>query len=573
MKQCILTVNALSVQYKRQENRAVQSFNLKVCKGQTVGIVGESGSGKSTIAHAIMGLLHGKADVDGSIIFQDKSLSLNEIKAWDSIRWQKIALVFQNALNILNPSMKIYKQVSEPIVKHLNCSKENARRKATLLLEEVGLEQMWWDAYPNQLSGGMRQKVLIAMALACEPELLIIDEPTMSLDPEAKYQIVELLKRLQAKSQFGMIVISHEMNIIKALCSEIYVLYKGYPLEYGLTEEVMVQPKHPYTKGLLGASWEIDAYKDIWGIPDLIREQISTGCPFYSRCFQARVACQSFIPHELDINQGHVTSCCRGGIANLLKVEDLSKKYSVGKRQVLAVSNVGFEVNEGEVLTIIGASGSGKSTLALLISGFEKRDDGRVYFDGREINPQNMMRMENGIQLVVQDPSSAMNSEWRIEEVLLEPMRNMRNTCKQKRHKRICRMLKNVHLPNDTAFLNSKVASLSGGEKQRIAIARALLMSPKLLIADEFTAMLDPSTAANLVKMLKGMQNQFGFSMIYITHDLYLARKISDRTLLLQDGRVEAYGSSDAIIDEKLLNLEATQIENRIEKQKEVYAI
>lgn len=572
MKQCILTVNALSIQYKRQENRAVQSFNLKVLKGQTVGIVGESGSGKSSVAHAIMGLLHEKADVDGSIIFHGKSLSLNEIKDWDSIRWQKIALVFQNALNILNPRMKVYKQVSEPIEKHLNCSRENARRKATLLLEEVGLEQMWWDAYPHQLSGGMRQKVLIAMALACEPELLIIDEPTMSLDPEAKYQVVELLKRLQAKLQFGMIVISHEMNIIKALCSEIYVLYKGYSLEYGLTEEIMVQPKHPYTKGLLGASWEMDAYKDIWGIPDLIREQPSTGCPFYSRCFQAREACQSFIPQGLDINQRHVTSCYRGGIANLLKVEDLSKKYCVGKRQVLAVSNVGFEVNEGEVLTIIGASGSGKSTLALLISGFEKRDAGRVYFNGSEINTQSMMRTENGIQLVVQDPSSAMNPDWRIGDVLFEPMRN-HSTCKQKGHKRICRMLKNVQLPNDTDFLNSKVASLSGGEKQRIAIARALLMSPRLLIADEFTAMLDPSTAANLVKMLKGMQNQFGFSMIYITHDLYLARKISDRTLLLQNGRVEAYGSSDAIIDQKLLNLKASQRENRIEKQKEVYAI
>ncbi|MBF4693024.1 ABC transporter ATP-binding protein [Fusibacter ferrireducens] len=573
MKQSILTVNALSIQYNGQENRAVQSFNLKVFKGQTVGLVGESGSGKSSIAHAIMGLLHEKAHIEGEIIFQNKSLSWDEMNDWDFIRWKRIALVFQNALNVLNPMMKVYKQVSEPIVKHLNLSRENARRKATLLLEEVGLDQMWWDAYPHQLSGGMRQKVLIAMALSCDPELLIIDEPTMSLDPEAKYQVVELLKRLQAKLQFGLIVISHEMNIIKALCSEIHVLYKGYPLEYGITEDVLEQPKHPYTKGLLGASWEMDAYKDIWGIPELIREQGATGCPFYSRCFQAQKACQSFVPQALELNQGHVTSCGRGGIVTLLNVEGLSKKYNVGKRQVLAVSNVGFEVNAGEVLTIIGPSGSGKSTLALLISGFEKSDAGRVYFEGCEINPQKAMSMENGIQLVVQDPSSAMNPDWRIEEVLFEPMRKNRTMCKHKAHKCIRKMLRNVHLPNDEIFLSSKAGTLSGGEKQRIAIARALLMSPKLLIADEFTAMLDPSSAANLVKLLKGMQNRFGFSMIYITHDLYLARKISDRTLLLQNGIVEAYGNSATLIDQKLLNLKTTQVENKMDHPKEVYAM
>ena len=569
MNKNILEIENLSIKYHGSNTKAVNYFNMTVGKGETIGIVGESGSGKSSIANAIMGLLHDKAEIQGYMKFNGENFLWNEKNHWEKVRWNKISLVFQNSINVLNPMMKIIRQVSEPITRHLKYSKENARNRASILLEEVGLDKLWWEAYPNQLSGGMRQKVLIAMALACKPELLIVDEPTMSLDPQSKKQITELLKNLQEQYNFGLIVISHEMNIIKELCSNIHVLYKGYHLEHGKTFEVFENPKHPYSKGLIGASWELDSYRDIWGIPSSLREKKGNGCPFYKRCFQARESCQNFIPNPLDIKKGHVVSCCRGGISTLLNVENVSKKYFIGKTVVPAVSKVSFDVKEGEVLTVIGVSGSGKSTLASLISGFEEKDEGSIKFKNREIAPYNIMRNENGIQLVVQDPSSAMNPDWTVLEVLYEPIKWNLKLCDKKSSKLIRRILENVELPTKDSFLGSKVGILSGGEKQRIAIGRALIMNPKLLIADEVTAMLDPSNAANLVNMLKDMQNRFGFSMIYITHDLYLARKISDRTILLDKGKIEYYGPSAGIIDEKLIALRNYSIS----KEKRVQAI
>lgn len=555
MNNKLLEIKALSIQYKNQKQQALHSMHLSVHQGESIGIVGESGSGKSSIAHAIMGLLHDKAVVKGTFYYEGKLYDWSTPKQWTDIRWKKIAIAFQNAENVLNPMMKVYKQVAEPMIRHLGYSKERAKQEASQLLEEVGLDESWWDAYPSQLSGGMRQKVIIAMALACSPQLLIIDEPTMSLDPEAKYQVVHMIKRLQKQHHFGLIVISHEMNIIKDLCSKLYVLYNGHHLEYGPIKAVLKFPKHPYTKGLITASWEMDAYRDIWGIPNSLRPWVKEACPFYSRCFQARDVCTAFKPQALTLERGHVVACCRGGIADLLRVEGVTKQYTLDHRLVRAVSDVSFTVKEGEVLSVLGASGSGKSTLASLIAGFEKKDGGIIKFMDKEIVPLEILRQEEGIQLVVQDPSSAMNGQWSVFDVLNEPFKWNLKTSKAIRLKKIHQLLQRMHLPDDEDFLNKLTKELSGGEKQRLAIARALLMSPKLLIADEVTAMLDPSNAANLIKMLKGMQNQFGFSMIYITHDLYLARKISDRTLVLDYGKMVAYGEGHQIIDEKIKHI------------------
>lgn len=557
MTKAILEFRNVSIRYKDSDKLALHPLNLKVRSGESVGIVGESGSGKTSVALAIMGLLQGRANVEGDIIFMGEWLNAKDKSTWEGIRWNRVSLVFQNASNILNPMMKVLHQVAEPMLKK---GRRQAHERASKLLEEVGLEALWWEAYPGQLSGGMRQKVLIAMALACEPELLIVDEPTMALDPMSKLQIINLLKTLQKRHRFGMIVISHEMKLIEALCKEVYVLYRGHHLEFGKVEEVMKTPRHPYSKGLVGASWEIDAYRDIWGIPNYLRESVRGGCPFYSRCFQAVDACRKYDFTPLEIENGQVVACKRGGIATLLDVRGITKSYKVGKQKFCAVNQVSFEVAEGEVLTLIGASGSGKSTIASVIAGIQHGDEGVVRFRGKEIEPLHIMRERGGVQLVVQDPDSAMNANWKVFDILYEPMKWNLNYCKKGALKHMKQMLRAVQLDDDEGFLQLRAGQLSGGEKQRIAIARALLMSPKLLIADEVSAMLDPSNAANLVKMLKEMQNKLGFSMIYITHDLYLARKISDKTVILERGCVKQYGESSAILDDAIESIEAYAI-------------
>ncbi len=552
----ILELKNLSIQYNDAETKAIKNVQLVVHQGETIGIIGESGSGKTSIAHAIMGLIKQKAQVGGIMIYDQQVISWENQKVWKNLRWEKIAIVFQNSLNVLNPRIKIYKQIAEPMIEHLQLDNSQAKKKAEYLLKEVGLDKIWWEAYPHQLSGGMRQKVLIAMSLACEPELLIVDEPTMSLDSESKFHVVRLLKRMQLAHKFGMIVISHEMKIIEALCSYVHILYDGYHLECGDIKSVINSPKHPYTKGLLSASWEMDPYKDIWGIPKKIRDCCKMGCPFYSRCFQAREECRSYEPISLPFNETHEVACKRGGIARLLTAKNITKIYTVGKHQICAVKNVSLDVLEGESLAIIGESGSGKSTLASILSGFEHMNIGDVEFDGETNCMKSWGRRENGIQMISQDPSSAMNPMWTVKDVIKEPMLLKLNLTQQMLNEKMIEVLEKVQLPSDNDFLNSKTGFLSGGQKQRIAIARALVMKPRLIIADEITAMLDSSNAANLIRRLKGLQTRSGYAMVYITHDLYLARKIADRVLQLNKGQVVASGTAGEILDKRILAIQ-----------------
>ena len=551
----LLEIKNLSVQYHGSKDKAIVNFGLHVTREETIGIVGESGSGKTSIALAIMGLLQQKANVEGSMVFSGQNMKLNRADSFKEFRWKKIALVFQNTLQVLNPMMKIYKQVLEPMMEHYEISKENAKQKAESLLNEVGLDCIWWEAYPHQLSGGMRQKVLIAMALACDPELLIVDEPTMSLDPKAKMQIINLLKEMQKKHHFGLIVISHEMKIIEELCSKIHVLYQGYLLEYGDMQTMIKMPKHPYTKGLLNASWEIDSYRDIWGIPQKIRAHCEGGCPFYQRCFQAKDICKSYQPSVLPLQLKQEVACIRDGIALLLQAKNIVKTYKIGKQQIYAAKHIDFEVYEGEILAVIGESGSGKSTIANILAGFERQDDGEIRFGGQINHQKHWMQIEDGIQMIVQDPASAMNPLWTIREVIEEPMKINLRLSKEEMEEKIKSSFAQVQLPFHDAYMKRSIHELSGGQKQRVLIARALVMRPKLLIADEMSAMLDPSNAANMIRMLRGLQNKNGFSLLYITHDLYLARKIADRVLQLHKGRMIDYGNAGEILDAKIMEL------------------
>lgn len=542
MDEPILQISNLNVRYHGGESNAVHNVSLTLRAGESVGIIGESGSGKSTLSLAVMGLLKKQTDINGSIKFKDVELTEFSEREWNSYRWSKIAVVFQNSLDVFNPVLTIGEQIAECIKKHLCISKTAAMAKAEAYLEMVGLEASWAKAYPHQLSGGMRQKSLIAMALSCEPEVILIDEPTMALDSVSKQEIVQLLMRLRGEKGFTMLIISHELPVIAAMTSRVLVMYSGNILEEGATKELLKNPLHPYTRGLIYSSPAVNPYRDMWGIPGEIEILSEEQCPFYSRCNQRIERCSHEHPVLKTVFNSRRVSCIRGGIITMLTGSDITKSYKVKDKTIAACSNCNIEVRAGEVCALIGESGSGKTTIAEILSGILKAEIGEAVFEGQIVYGNNATSRIGGIQIVFQDPLSATNERLTIEEIVREPLDVIKEGTKSERICSVKSSLKNVQLPYDDSFLKRRGFMLSGGQRQRVAIARALVMRPKLLIADEISAMLDPSTAANILRNLKELQNVDGFAMLYITHDISLAQKIADKIYVMRKGKIIEQG-------------------------------
>jgi len=544
----ILKIRSLTVRYDGAGTNAVHNAGLELNAGESVGLIGESGSGKSSLALAVMGLLDKRTHTDGQIIFKGTDLTKLSPTELDGYRWKKVAIVFQNSLDVLNPVLTVGEQISEGIQKHLGSGRQAASEKTKQYLEMVGLEPAWTQAYPHQLSGGMRQKVLIAMALSCEPEVLLVDEPTMALDSVAKREIIGLLLRLRYDRGFSMLVISHELPVIAALTSRVLVMYSGNILEEGGTGALLKDPLHPYTRGLIYSSPAINPYRDMWGIPGEIAAEGEGLCPFYSRCNQRVDACAQLHPILKTNRDGRRVSCIRGGIVTLLRGSGLTKRYTVKQKTIEACLGCDLEIRAGEVCSLIGESGSGKTTMAEILSGIIAPDDGEVVFEGEKISGNSATAKTGGIQIVFQDPFSATNERLTIEEIVREPLDILGEETKEARAARVKTALRDVQLPYDDAFLKRRGFTLSGGQRQRVAVARALVMRPRLLIADEISAMLDPSTAANLLRLLKGLQNAEGFAMLYITHDLALAQKISDKVYVMRGGRILEHGPVEDVL-------------------------
>ena len=548
MEEPILNIRDLTVRYAGADTNAVHNVSLNLTPGESVGLIGESGSGKSSLALAVMALLGKQTHIDGSITFKGDDLTKLPDKAMDSYRWNKIAIVFQNSLDVFNPVLTIGEQIAEGIRRHLGDSKASALEKAERYLALVGLEASWAKAYPHQLSGGMRQKVLIAMALSCQPEVLLVDEPTMALDSVSKQEIIDLLLRLRNEKGFAMLVISHELPVISAMTSRVLVMYSGNILEEGPTETLLKNPLHPYTRGLIYASPAINPYRDMWGIPGEIENTGEGLCPFYSRCNQRIDHCAQAHPILKMMRDGRRVSCLRGGIVTLLNGNGLSKSYSVKDKTIDACCECDIEIRAGEVCALIGESGSGKTTVAEILSGIISPDEGAVVFNGQTVSGNTATSKIGGIQIVFQDPLSATNEHLTIEEIVREPLDILKEGTTAERACHVKTSLKNVQLPYDDAFLKRRGFMLSGGQRQRVAVARALVMRPKLLVADEISAMLDPSTAANLLRLLKGLQNAEGFAMLYITHDLALAQKISDKVYVMRRGKIIERGPVEDVL-------------------------
>ncbi len=542
----MLTVENFSVAY-RQNGRSLpgaEGIAFSLAAGENIGIIGESGCGKTTLALGIMGLLP-EATISGRVLLHGRELTNMTKRELRRVRWRQIAMVFQNSLEILNPVITLGEQLIEPLTTHLQLTAAEAKDRVKEMLRATGLDSKWMTAFPHQISGGMRQRALIAMALACRPELLIVDEPTTSLDPESRQAVLDLLEKLQGSMGFAMILISHNLPAIRRLTGRLLTMYGGRIIEEGNTASVLRHPLHPYTRGLINAAPEFFPYKDLWGIPGAPPEPgLNTGCGFAPRCCQEGAVCTQKPPELTEQADGRWVACHKGGIETVLSTEGLLKSYRLGKEEIKALKGVDLHVRRGEVVALIGRSGSGKSTFAQVLTRVIAADSGMVRFLGKPVYTRAATAMLGGIQLVFQDPGEAVSHRLTVANAVREPLDIIDFKEMNDRRLKVKEALAAMHLPTSEAFLRSTCHGLSGGQRQRVAIARALVMEPILLVADEITAMLDPSTQAIILRELKGLQHGRGFSMLFISHNLHLARKIADRVYVIDEGYIVEEGAA-----------------------------
>ncbi len=541
----MLKIKNLKVRYENEY--VLNGINLNVEKGEVLSVIGESGTGKTTLALAVMGLCSGKTE--GSIFFEDKDILLMSEEEKRKLRWNKISIVFQDIGSALNPVMKISDQIMEPMLEHKKYSRKDAQLRVDYLLEEVGLDLKYKDAYPHQMSGGEKQRALIAMALANDPELLILDEPTSALDPMTRAEILNLLSILAEKRT--IILVTHDISTAYKMGGKSAVVYSGRVMELGLTHEILKSPRHPYTRGLIRSYPNITTTKDLQGIPGR-NTGSKKGCPFYNRCTQKIEKCRDEVPELLYYNK-RMLACHRGGITKILAAEKVVKKYkSIRNNEMFtALKNADFELYNGETLAVVGESGSGKTTLAKCIMGLEINDSGNVYFENELLKKRNK-NFYKLAQIIFQNPQECFSHRLNVLNAVTEPLKVQGIGSKEERLKKTKKVLCDVELPSDDDFLNKYAHHLSGGEIQRAAIARALILEPRLLICDEPTSALDASVQAKITKLLLNLQEKKGLSMIFITHDLALARKISDNVIVMLAGEIiEAGPTYEVFTDPK----------------------
>lgn len=533
----LLEVNNLSVSYPEFTLHPV-SFALDA--GEMLTIVGESGSGKTTLARAIACLSEPEAQVSGQVYLNGRELLAMDERARRPLRMKEFALSFQNSAEWLNPSLTLAEHLREVLCRAYRGAAMAARMEELMAL--VGLETADLERYPRELSGGMVQKFLLANALALNPALVLLDEPTGALDIASSRGITALIQELNRRLGTAFLVITHDMKLAADLGGRTVVLYDGHVEEAGDTRALLDHPRHPYTRGLLQSAVGLNPVRDMWGIrPTTVSyTRQPHGCPFYGRCTQSLPACAGHAPELTAQPDGRLLACNRGGVLTLLECRGLCKAF--GRQRVL--DGIDLTLYSGEIVSLVGRSGAGKTTLARTLAGLLPLEGGgSVEFQGEAADFAALHRRLGGVQMVLQDSQAALNPHMTVREAVEEPMRL--SGCFQDGAAE--RALEDVGLFACDSFLTRHIHALSGGQRQRVAIARALTMEPALLIADEPTSMLDPSGKANLLRMLKGLQNNRGFSMLFITHDLDSALKISDRLFRLEKGALTRLNPNDYI--------------------------
>jgi len=540
----------------RSPVRAVDGISFTLAAGSSLAVVGETGSGKTTLARALLGL-HPAGSVHGNIRLNGEEITRLSEEGWRAIRWRRIALSVQNAGTAFDPVYRVGEQIAEPIWAHRRVSSTDAWTRAAALVEQVGLSERHLHAYPHQLSGGEKQRLMLAMALSCEPDLLIVDEPTSGQDMLSRAHIIALLRRIREETRMSLLLISHDLSAVAQLAEQVAVLYAGKLAELGSSRDVLAAPRHPYSWGLLNAYPNMTTARDLSGIRGQMPDPTSppTGCRFHPRCTQVVELCRTTEP-PLEKHHNRLVACHLGGLQTLLKASALRKTFSTNghygpAEQIEAVQDVSLDVLESEVVGIVGETGSGKTTLGKLLVGLLEPDAGVIQFEGNDwstVNGKTLKHLRCCIQLIPQDPFDSVSPHLSVQQIVHEPLDVQKIGTRTERDVEIRRALTAVSLPVSDDFLARRPHELSGGQLQRVVIARALVLHPKLIVADEPVSMLDASEQAKLITLLKAIQNERGMGLLLISHDLALVRKVADRILVMRGGKVIEQGPTSQIV-------------------------
>jgi len=536
----LLEVNNLNISYPTRKETIVASKDVEFTleRGEILGIVGESGSGKSTIANAIINLIDPPGEItDGSIKIDNSELRDNE-EVIQKIRGKKIGFVFQDPQTSLNPLFKIKDQLIETIQTHLDLDYQDALKRSIQLLEEVGIDnaEKRIEDYPHQFSGGMRQRVVIALAISCEPDLIIADEPTTALDVSIQYQILELLKDLTNKRNLGVIIITHDMGVIAETTNKVIVMRHGLIVEQGDTKELLTNPKSTEARSLVisvpPTNKKIDRFKLI--SPEG-KEITSDSKNLTKKIIKTWGVRENTNQKLLELT----------GVTKIFDDKSMANNFSFGSKNetanqaVKAVDNVSFELFEGETLGLVGESGSGKSTIAKIITGLVRPTDGEIFYNNLSLyNSKRKYQIDNSrgqIQMIFQDPYSSLNPRFKVRDIIAEPIKLFQKKITSSE------LTQSVHDLIDIVGMTRQSLDrypheFSGGQRQRISIARALATRPRLLICDEPTSALDVSIQAQILNLLKDIQDELHLTMLFISHDLPVIRQMCNRIIVLKNG-------------------------------------
>jgi peptide/nickel transport system ATP-binding protein len=542
----ILEVNDLHVRFANGVD-ALRGVSFALDRGEALAVIGESGAGKSTLAHSVLGLIQPPEASGGVVVAGNAMLGATDQRL-RAVRWSVVSLVPQ--ASAFNPVVPIGDQIAEPLIEHAGMSAAAARSRTNELAEEVLMDPSLLGRYPEQLSGGERREALLAMALALDPALVVLDEPTSGVDPIGRVALLERIATLSRSRGFALLIVSHDLPAAAQLGARCMVLYAGEAMESGDRHAVIHQPAHPYSRALVSAYPVMTTTRDLRPIrgspPD--PRAIPPGCPFHPRCTQAEDICRNQRP-VLEPSRDRLVACHFGGVRVLLAASEISKSFRTAGRTVRALDAVSLTVEHGETVAIVGRSGSGKSTLARVISGHLHPDAGRLVLGdpvlGRPSASPGELRRQ--VQLVMQDPWDALSPRLTVAELAREPLDIAASKDAEQRRQAVAEMLNAVGLPTSGGFLSAHAHELSGGQLQRIVLARALLAEPTMLVADEPTSMLDPSEQARLLVVLRELQVEKGLALVLISHDISLVRKVSDRIVVLESGQLVEEGRAEQV--------------------------
>lgn len=543
MTQPILQVNDLSISFlqEKQWREVIHHISFELYPNEILGIVGESGSGKSVSSLAVMGLLPKKvSDINsGSIVYLNKNITQLTDKEFQNIRGNELSMIFQEPMSSLNPSIKCGEQVAEILATHTQLSSKEIKNEVLRLFAQVKLPdpETLYNKYPHQISGGQKQRVMIAMAIACKPKVLIADEPTTALDVTVQKEIIELLKNLQQETGMSVIFISHDLALISEICHRVLVMYKGEIVEQGNAQQIFHNPQHLYTQALIGSRPSLDVRL----------KRLPTIQDFLDKKENAEVVTTA-------IREEHLKALYSK--KPLLRVVNVEKEYLLktnifkSNQYFKAVNDVSLEVYEGETLGLVGESGCGKSTLGNAILQLDPATKGQIFYrdqDITQLSKADLKALRKEIQIIFQDPFASLNPKITVGEAILEPMKVHKLYANDKERKeKVLDLLNKVGLLPE--HYDRYPHEFSGGQRQRIGIARTIAVNPKLIICDESVSALDISVQAQVLNLLNDLKDNFGFTYIFISHDLAVVKYISDQIVVMNKGQIEEKNEADALI-------------------------